>query len=216
MSEHPNSILMELHYLPSVQYFTKLVQYDKVIIEQHENYTKGSYRNRCHIAGANGLQRLSIPLKQGKNNNKPIKEVAISYETNWQHQHWLSIISAYGNAPFFEYYVDEIAPFFKKKYTTLFELNWALLVILKDLVGLNTNIALSLDYEKETSEHIVDFRNKISPKAQKIVLDKDFNLEEYPQVFKEKNGFLANLSILDLLFCTGPQSILYLENSIDK
>lgn len=216
MPKHPNSLLMELHYLPSVQYFAKILQYEECIIEQHENYTKGSYRNRCHIAGANGLQRLSIPLKQGKHNNKPIKAVEISYETNWQHQHWLSIVSAYGNAPFFEYYVDEIEPFFKKRYVTLFELNWGLLVLLNKLVGLSTNISLSLEYEKITGHNVFDFRNKISPKVQKMLIDKDFNLEEYPQIFKEKNGFLTNLSILDLLFCTGPQSILYLENSINK
>lgn len=216
MSEHPNSILIELHYLPSIQFFSKLVQYESVIIEQFENYTKGSYRNRCHIAGANGLQRLSIPLKQGKHNNKPIAEVEIGEDTNWQRLHWMSIQSAYGNAPFFEHYAEDLQPFFEKKANHLFEFNMSLLQVLKDLIGINSSITLSEKYEKEPLLGQNDCRNLISPKPQKQQKDLHFDMVQYPQVFIEKNGFLPNLSILDLLFCTGPQSIIYLNNCLVK
>ncbi|NJN78366.1 MAG: WbqC family protein [Saprospiraceae bacterium] len=106
--------LIESQYFPPLAYFSVLLKHEKVWIEQFENYQKGSYRNRCHIATANGLLRLSIPLEKGKNNQTCIKEVKIHNDTNWQIQHWRAIKSAYGNAPYFEYYADELLPFLKK------------------------------------------------------------------------------------------------------
>ena len=110
------SILLEIQYLPSLQYVSKLLQCPKIYLEQHENYSKGSYRNRCHIAGAQGLQRLSIPLEGGKHQQQPIREVRISNDESWQSQHWTSIKSAYGKSPFFEHYADVFLPFYKKEY----------------------------------------------------------------------------------------------------
>ena len=210
------SILLELHYFPSVQYFSKLLAYPNVFIEQHENYLKGSYRNRCHIAGANGLQRLSIPLKRGKNEQLSIRDVRISYDENWQSQHWISIRSAYGRAPFFEYFADEIQPFFEKKPNFLFDWNWDLLMLMVDLLQLDTDIQQTTQYEKQTSSEIFDFRNGIFPKKQRQKEDGLFTPVAYPQVFKERHGFLANLSILDLLFCTGPQASLILEQCVTR
>ncbi|MEM9991931.1 MAG: WbqC family protein, partial [Bacteroidota bacterium] len=123
-------ILLETQYFPPIQYFSKLLAYPTIFLEQHENYLKGSYRNRCHIVGANGMQRLSIPLQRGKNEQLPIREVRISYSENWQNQHWTSIRSAYGRAPFFEYFADDVERFFKKKYHFLFDLNEALLAFM--------------------------------------------------------------------------------------
>ncbi len=208
-----SAILLELHYLPSVQYCTKFLMYSTVIIEQQENYSKGSYRNRCHIASANGLLKLSIPLKGGKHQQLPIRDTRIAYEMPWQNQHWQSIQSAYGNAPYFEYYADEIRPFYEKKHTFLFDFNWALQEVLFSHLGIDTAIQLSQQYEKETQENTLDFRNKVSPKANKVP-DSNFAPVKYSQVFEEKSGFLPNLSILDLLFCSGPHSILILEESI--
>ena len=122
-------ILIELHYFPSIQFFSKFFLHPALILEQHENYVKRSYRNRAHIATANGPLRLSIPLEKGKNQRKPIREVRISYEENWQSKQWTAICSAYGNAPFFEYYVDDIQPLFKEKTTFLFEHNLSLIHI---------------------------------------------------------------------------------------
>lgn len=209
------SILLELQYLPCVQYFSKWLKYPSVLIEQHENYIKGSYRNRCHIAGVNGMLRLSIPLLKGKNEQQSIREVRIAYHESWQTQHWNSIASAYGNAPYYEHYVDEIAPFYKKKYEYLFDLNRDLLQCLLALIGLSTELTFTSSFKKNSGNDIFDFRNGIFPKKHRQKEDSGFRPVSYAQVFTEKNGFLPNLSILDLLFCTGPQALLILENSVN-
>lgn len=206
--------LIELHYLPSIQYYCKLVQYASIGIEQHENYNKGSYRNRTHIAGPNGLHRLSIPLEKGKNQKQNIQEVRIAYREHWQSQHWHSIQTAYGNAPFFEFYEEDIKAIYKEKQTFLFEWNWIILNTINELIGIAPKLEKTTDYEKTPSADCRDLRNTISPKLAQQSIDPNFKQAPYPQIFIEKTGFLPNLSILDLLFCTGPQTILYLENSI--
>lgn len=207
-------ILLELQYLPPVQYFTKWIKYEQVWIEQHENYLKGSYRNRCHIAGVNGPLRLSIPLLKGKNEQQNIREARIAYHEPWQSQHWQSITSAYGNAPFFPFYGEEIAPFFQKKYEFLFDLNRELMQCLLRLIGLPEELNFTQTFEKKPDAGILDFRNGIFPKKHRQKKDEAFQPVHYSQVFQEKNGFLPNLSILDLLFCTGPQALLILEQSV--
>ena len=100
------AILLELQYLPPIQYFTKFFQHENVVIEQYEHYIKRSYRNRCHIATSHGIQRLSIPLKKGKNEQQSIRKVQIAYGESWQKNHWSAILAAYSNAPFFEHYEE--------------------------------------------------------------------------------------------------------------
>ncbi|MEM9849592.1 MAG: WbqC family protein [Bacteroidota bacterium] len=214
MSTTTTAIRLELQYLPPVQYFSKFFCYDEVIIEQHENYQKGSYRNRCHIAGVNGLLRLSIPLESGKNQAMPIRDVKIAYAENWQTHHWTSIRSAYGNAPFFEYYVDYLQPCFQQKVTYLFDWNIQLLSRLLQLLQLENYYQLSDAYQKVLATNELDFRNGIFPKKKRQKADSFFQTVSYPQVFEEKHGFIPNLSILDLLFCTGPQAALILEQSV--
>ena len=206
----PSTILLELHYLPSIQYISKFVQFEKVWIEQQENYHKGSYRNRCHIATANGMIRLSIPLVKGKNSQQNIQQTKIFWLDNWAKKHWQAIQSAYGNSPFFEYYADELKPIFEKKYDSLFDWNKDLLFKILELLDIETEVTFTENYVKSMGEDIVDFRNKISPKKKEFTEDSFFDLNPYPQVFMEKHGFLPNLSILDLLFCAGPGGIAYL------
>ncbi len=206
--------VIELHFLPSVQYCTKFLLYPEIILEQFENYSKGSYRNRCHIASTNGLQRLSIPLSKGKNERQNIRQVEISYDFNWQNQHWMSIQSAYGNAPFFDFYADDLEPIFKTKSEFLFDYNFNLLNGIFKLIGIDAKMSLSPSYEKNYSLPIEDLRNTIQAKTHRNKLDLAFKAYKYGQVFEDKSGFLPNLSILDLLFCTGPESISVLENSI--
>jgi len=207
-------ILLELQYLPNLQFVSKLLQHPKVWMEQHENYSKGSYRNRCHLATAQGLLRLSIPLMGGKHQQQPIREVRISNEGNWQTQHWTAIKSAYGKSPFFEYYSDGFRPFFQKNYEFLWDWNWDLLQQVLEFIPFEKNINLTSSFEKNPNLEIIDFRNSISPKKKNHKVDEHFFPTKYAQVFEERNGFLPNLSILDLLFCTGPEAIIYLEKSI--
>lgn len=208
------AILLETQYLPCAQYFTKFLRHSKVFIEGHENYTKGSYRNRCYIAAANGPLSLSIPLKGGKNQQQAIRAVAISHETSWTSEHWTSIQSAYGSAPFFEHYGPELEAFYKNKPDKLFDFNEALLKWILKKLKLEVDLNVTTAYEHRLNSDTEDWRNAISPKAQKRRVDPHFKAKYYAQVFESKHGFLPNLSILDLLFCAGPQAILILEGSV--
>ncbi len=209
----PDAVLLELHYLPCIQYFSKLAHYPVVYIEQQENYQKGSYRNRCHIAGANGLLRLSVPLRQGKNEQQPISQVEIAFKEPWQARHWAGIQSAYGNAPFFEFYAEPLQGLFQQRPAMLSDLNRALLLRLAELLQLGCEIRFTEQYAKKPPAGILDMRNAIHPKKHCRRPDPHFQPIGYPQVFLEKHGFIPNLSILDLLFCTGPQARLLLEGS---
>lgn len=206
--------LVELHYWPCIQYFSKFLLYPQVVVEQHENYQKGSYRNRCILAAANGPLMLSIPLQQGKNQQQSIREVQISYRENWLSQHWRSIQSAYGKTPFFEHYADEIAPFYQNPTPSLFDWNRQLLEKALELLQLPVEVQWSEKYQREVSPNWVDLRQKIKVKHREQPEDTHFKPRPYPQAFLEKRGFLPNLSILDLLFCTGPQAIQILEASV--
>ena len=212
----PTHILLELQYFPPIQYFSKFLLYPNIVIEQHENYSKGSYRNRCHIAGPNGLQRLSIPLLKGKNEQQNIRQVKIAYHQVWQNAHWNGIKTAYGNAPYFDYYADEIKVFYEKNYEFLFDLNWDILQALLVLLSIEANIQLSHNFQKTVPTTYFDGRNSIFPKKHRQKEDKLFNKVAYPQVFEEKHGFIPNLSILDLLFCHGPEAAMYLESTINS
>lgn len=206
--------LIEVHYLPSVQFFSKLLAFEEVIIEQCENYQKGSYRNRCHLAGANSLQILSIPLEKGKHQKLPIQEVRIAYTHTWHLQHWRTIRSAYASAPFFPYYADALELLFTKRPDRLFDFNRDLLNLLCSQLGIRTTISYSVDYLIDPGPDILDLRDRISPKDPPEGSDPQFQAVPYPQVFLERHGFLPNLSILDLLFCTGPEARQILRSCI--
>ncbi len=207
-------ILIELHYFPAIQYFSKFFLHPSLVLEQHENYVKRSFRNRMHIGAANGLLRLSIPLEKGKNQQQSIKEVRISYNENWQNKQWTAICSAYGNAPFFDYYVDDFQPLFEEKTEYLFEHNLKVLQTLFFVLDIQATLEFSTNYLKETPKEICDFRNKINPKTITTNTDTTYQNIPYQQLFAEKTGYLPNLSILDLIFCKGPETIPILENSV--
>lgn len=199
-----DSVLLELHYLPSVPYFAALARAGKCVIEQHENYQKGSYRNRCVIAGSNGTLRLSIPLEKGKNEQTPIREVRIHNGEQWQRQHWESIRSGYGRAPYFDYYGDILAPFYFKKYEFLFDFNLDLFQAVLPLTGLRTPILLSEAWETSVPAQVSDQRNRLWPNDEAPA---GFQPKKYAQVFEDRYGFTPNLSIIDLLFCAGPRTL---------
>jgi len=183
-------------------------------MEQCEHYRKGSFRNRTYIAGANGTLRLTIPLRKGKNEQQSIEGVQIAYQLPWQQQHWQSIQSAYGNAPFFPFYADEFAPLFAEKVDLLVTWNRKLLVTILDCLGLDSTLKETNTWQDQLPPTMDDWRNAIHPKGHRRLPDPSWQPQPYPQVFREKHGFLPNLSILDLLFCAGPESVGILEGSI--
>lgn len=206
------TVLIEAQYFPPVQYFAVLAQARQLLVEAQEHYQKRSYRNRCHIAGANGPMRLSVPLEKGKHEQQPITQVEIAYRKNWHSEHWHSIRSAYGKAPFFEFYAEEIRPLLYAKPDYLFELNLATIRKLLELLQLDCSVQLTETYRHQAAEGVRDLRGSIHPKQPRL----DFQAAAYPQVFLERHGFLPNLSILDLLFCAGPQSAVLLQQFAEQ
>lgn len=207
------TVLLNTAYFPPIQYFSKIVKYNKVIIEQYESYGKQSYRNRCDIYGANGKLTLSVPVLEGAKKKVLTKDVKIEYVTNWQKIHFKSIESAYRRSPFYEYYIDDIEPLFQKNYGYLLDFNNSILEVVNEILEIYPDIEMSNDYYEETNG-LVDWREGIHPKKSKRVEDSDFISEEYTQVFSDRSGFVPNLSILDLIFNKGPEAIDYLENTI--
>ncbi len=186
-------------YFPPVIYFSELINSERTVIEQYENYVKQSYRNRCEILSPGGKQTLSIPVIKKSGQKQLIKDVKIDYKNNWQAQHLKSLQAAYLSSPFFEFYIDSLLPFFKKKFTFLFDLNLEILQTILNEMQIERKINLSEKFVPEYPDN--DFRYIIHPKK-----DLSTNLKEYTQVFSEKYGFVPNLSILDLLFNEGPNT----------
>ncbi|MEI6816993.1 MAG: WbqC family protein [Bacteroidota bacterium] len=205
--------ILSTAYLPPIQYVTKFLLYDEIIIDPTENYQKQSYRNRCNVFGANGILSLSIPLNHDNPEHTPVKSMTISNNHDWQKIHWRSLESAYRCSPFFEYYEDELKDFYFQKHDSLMLFNMELLHTILGLLKIKTSISEALDYKYDYSDIADDFRNVIHPKIKKIKPDPYFNSQRYIQVFESKFGFLENLSIVDLLFCQGPNSIEILRAS---
>lgn len=194
--------LLPVLYFPPVAWFAQLWPVEEVTLEACEHYQKGGLRNRCYLAGPNGVQRLSIPLVTGKHQQKPIRDVRIAYDEPWQRQHWRTIRTAYGNAPFYEHYADELAPLFEKRFDYLFDLNLEILHFLWRKFGWPGRGHLSAAYTAPGPTPAAnDFRQAFRGDA--VVLPPWFRAVPYPQVFTERHGFLPNLSALDLLFCCG-------------
>ncbi len=189
---------------------TKFLIYDHVELEQYENYQKGSYRNRTHIVGANGIERLSVPLRSGKHQQKPIREVEIAYDEPWQLVHWRAIRTAYGNSAYFDHYGPEVEAILNTRFRFLFDLNLEFLQFYCKAIGL-TIPALSQEYQRIPLDR-QDLRNSVTPSN----TEEDINFRSLPyfQVFDDRHGFIGNLSTLDLLFAKGPDSKSHLRRSI--
>jgi len=204
--------LLTTAYLPPVQYFAALYHAEKVVIEKYDHYLKQTYRNRCVIAGANGALTLSVPIiKPGKPKTFS-HNIEVSGHGNWQHLHWNAIISAYNSSPFFEYYADDFAPFYQKKFQFLFDFNEELRGLICQLLEIEPPVAFSTEY-LTASHSDSDFRETIHPKKKIMETGSPFIAKEYYQVFRQKHGFLPNLSIIDLLFNMGPEARLILQAS---
>ncbi|MCF8374103.1 MAG: WbqC family protein [Bacteroidales bacterium] len=203
-------LLLNTAYFPPIQYFSKIARTEKVVLEAHENYLKQSYRNRCYIYGANGKLSLNIPIKKASGLKMPIRDVKIEYLTHWQKIHWKSIESAYQSSPFFEFYIDDLIPFFQNKHKFLFDFNLEIIQFLIEALELDSEITLSETYEKPGSFSGQDYRDIIHPKKDFNKFDPKFNPQEYTQVFSPKHGFIPNLSVLDLLLNTGPEAGMFL------
>ncbi len=163
-----------------------------------ENYQKRSQRNRYDIVTSHGKMTLTIPLQKGKNQQMPISDVLIAYDEDWIDKHLHAIKSAYGRSPFFEYYFDDLAVIFQKKVSHLTQLNHTLHLWFIAKTKLDVTV-------EQTQTYIKQYENGLDLRGNSPVLSPT-NKVTYVQVWQEKFGFIPNMSILDLLFCEGPNT----------
>lgn len=219
--------LLQTTYFGPVQWYQKLYRYDHCLIEQYDNYQKQTFRNRCIIATANGPLALTVPTVSSgsastdcpvssgfaaRTDKCLLKDVRISDHNQWRRIHWNALQSAYSESPFFDYYADDIRPFFEEKYEFLVDFNEAIRQKMCELIDIHPHVELTTHYHPSPTTHhpspITDLREMIN--AKHPLPDADFEPKRYWQVFQHKHGFLPNLSILDLLFCMGPEAVFYL------
>lgn len=204
------NVVLHPCYFGSIAQFTVLAKAHKVIFEAHDNYVKQTYRNRQFIYAANGKLLLNIPTKHTKENNgkQTYKAIAIENDFNWQIQHWRSLTSAYKTSPFFEYYEDDIKSLYHEEHHSLYDFNLKSFNIITDCIQLHIPIDFTTSFEKDIqTEQKQDYRFLVNAKKAPITM-----LSSYTQVFASKHGYLENLSVLDLLFNEGPNTLNYLEN----
>lgn len=205
-------VLLSSAYLAPVQYFSKLLLCGGgVYIEAHDNYTKQTYRNRCMILDANGPLALTVPTEKLDADKCPMRDVRISEHGNWRHRHWNALEAAYRHTPFFLYYEDDFRPFYERRREFLYDFNMELTLLICGLIGIDATLTPTESYD--TNPALCDLRESIHPKRP-WQDDADFSPVTYYQVFGEKHGFVPNMSIVDLLFNMGPESILVLRDSI--
>ena len=184
-----------------------LHQADSCLIEIHEHYIKQDIRNRYYIYSANGKLMLSVPVIKTNGNHTQTKDIRISHAQPWQNLHYRALCSAYNHSPFFEYYIDDFRTFFEVRHESLTEMNQKMLDILIKLIGIKTKPAYTQTFQKEY-DNMSDFRNYnfINPSVSKEIFPR------YIQVFETKYQFIENISILDVLFNLGPETLSYLNS----
>ncbi len=192
-------------YFSPISQYGKILNFDSFIFEIEDNFQKQTYRNRCYIFGANGKQLLNIPISHPKTKErKKTKDILID-DSKWQKRHYKSLKSAYNHSPFFEFYESDLQKVFSKKYTYLIDVTIDTFLFINDALDLSKKHSMSKNYDDSVSN---DFRYLANTNSQL-----DFYFEPYIQMFDHKYGFLENLSVLDLLFMEGPNSISYLEKT---
>ena len=199
---------LPIAYFGNLEYFWHFTVNSKISIDICENYVKQSYRNRAEIYGANGRLNLSIPVERPFGAQSKTNQILISNAENWKKNHWKSIESAYSRTPFFEFYADKLKTLLDQDYKKLIDLNIALTTHLIEKLGIDCEVETL-----ETSPPLIDndLRINLSPKK-----ESKFESKPYIQTFSDRNPFMPNLSILDLLFNEGPNSICILEGSNQK
>lgn len=196
-----------VYYFPPISWFSAVAQETTVLFEAHEHYKKQRYFNRMRIPTSNKILTMSIPVVKAKENS-PINKRTISYDVDWQRNQWVSITSAYRSSPFFEYYEDKIRPFFESKTESLFDHNLGLIKVLKDILQLDFEIEVT-DSFQPSEAYDQDFRRAFNPRGP--IEAAWFQPEPYLHVFGE--GFVPDLSILDLICNQGPASSILLKQS---
>jgi hypothetical protein len=188
---------LECEYLPCSVWYNHALSAAEVVLEQYEYFERASLRNRCFIAGPNGVIPLTVPLEGGRNQKCLMKDIRISKDTEWQLLHWKTIVSCYNRSPYFFYFEDIWREYFSLTFSFLWDANIEALERIQQCSRKTIAFRESLGFEKDPVQH--NYRTLITAKNYTTVEP----VVSYQQVFQERLGFLPNLSILDKLFCTG-------------
>lgn len=196
------------YYLAPISYYALLAQADEVGIDVTSPYRKQSLRNRCWIASPNGPLALTVPVVKFVPYHTPMRDIRISDHGNWRHLHWNALVSSYSRTPYFEFYADEFAPFYEKKWDFLVDYNAAVQQMLCRELEISHAMGEPEEYRREASDNTIlqpeDYYSSGQDNASQ-------GQARYYQLFSDRQGFMPNLSIVDLLFNMGPESILYLS-----
>ena len=199
-------ILIHPNYFPNIHQFTQIIKANNILFEVSDNYQKQTFRNRTYIYGANGKLGLFIPVIHTHKYRELFKDVKISYDSNWMDLHLKSLQSAYRSSPYFEYFEDDFIKLYSKKEKFLADFNIKCIRLISSLLDLDLDYKISGEYVEKTND-IIDLRDLSNARKEKKI-----DTPKYIQVFESKHGYINNLSILDLLFSEGPNSVSLITN----
>ncbi|MEC3965552.1 WbqC family protein [Flagellimonas halotolerans] len=200
-------ILVHPSYFPSIATFAAIVQHE-VVWEAHDNFQKQTYRNRCYISTDKGKHMLNVPIKHvgGQEGRQKYVDVGTENSYNWKKEHWRTLETAYRTSPFFEFYEDELRPLYEDSEDSLYDFNLKTIETIADCIGLAIPTQKSEKYEVSPAT-LFDARFLVEAKK-----ERNWNMGSYAQVFEERHGFIPNLSVLDLLFNEGTNTLSYLKS----
>lgn len=217
-------------YLPWLGLFDRILKCDLFILLDNVPYSKNYFLNRNKIKTANGSVWLTIPVLLKGNSNKVIKDVQIDNRNDWRKKHWMSIYYAYKNSKYFDNYVTFIEDFYRQDWEYLAEASSFMLSTLLKIFNINTPIkmasALGAQGKKEdlileicklvqADEYLSgpDGRNYLTPALwQEKKIKVQFHDYQHPRYSQLHGEFLSHLSVIDLLFNCGPDSLSILIN----
>jgi len=197
------TIISSIIPFPNIEWWAYALKADILLLDKAEHFEKMSYRNRYYIAGSNNGILLTIPLLQGRNQRITMKSVGIYDKERWQKQHWRTLVSVYKSTPYFDYYEDSLQQLFITPFTYLIDFNLATLHWLKKQLRVSFEERFEDDYIKNYPPEIVDIRG-LKPSSSKNSMP---HFPKYYQAYESRIGFLPNLSILDILFSEGPNTV---------
>lgn len=209
-----NRLCLSTAYWAPVTYYTAMYCHGGAVIEQYDNYIKQTYRNRCKIMAAQGVQLLTVPVEKPASPRTPMCDIRISNHGNWRHLHSSAIASAYGSSPFYEYYADDIHHFYEHRYDYLIDYNCMQIECVCNWLGISLEVNCSEKFIEPGQTGMVDLRDAIHPKHPDENLIKTYIPNPYYQVFANRYGFNSDVSILDLLCNMGNEALLVLARRI--
>jgi len=190
-----------------------LTKASRVFIEKHETYPKQSLRNRCYLAGSQGVQMLSIPVVKTLGNNTPVEKIQIDESQDFRSHHFKTIQTLYSSAPFYDYYIDFVKADIFNPENNLIEYNLTILKRLMSFLEIKVNINFTDCFQKNKNDKF-DLRFVLSHKTAYGTFSIINSVQTYSQVFSDRNGFFANLSVIDLIFNEGPSASTILKKII--